>query len=65
MNWNETEAAYPQDCGIPELFAAQAQRTPDGIALEFGGESITYRDLDRKSNRLARYLGWLGFGSGD
>ena len=60
VSWNETEASYPKDCGIPELFAAQAQRTPDGIALEFGGESLAYRDLDCKSNRLARYLVDLG-----
>ena len=40
VSWNETEASYPKDCGIPELFVAQAQRTPDGIALEFGGESL-------------------------
>ena len=63
VSWNETEASYPKDCGIPELFVAQVRLTPDRIALEFGRESITYRDLDRKSNRLARYLGDLGIAS--
>ena len=34
----------------------QADRTPDQVALEFGDESMTYRQLDARSNRLARYL---------
>ena len=35
--WNATEAAYPQDACFHELFAAQAGRTPDAVAVVFEG----------------------------
>ena len=45
---------------IPELFAAQAVRTPDAVALSCGERSWTYRALDDESNRLAHTLIDLG-----
>ncbi len=36
---------------VPALFAAQAARTPDAVAITFDGHSITYRELDEASNR--------------
>ncbi|MFM8646492.1 MAG: AMP-binding protein, partial [Methylocystis sp.] len=41
---------------LPDLFAAQVAKSPDAIALIFGDEEISYRELDRRSNQLARYL---------
>ncbi|WP_156750253.1 non-ribosomal peptide synthetase, partial [Mycobacterium sp. E2479] len=41
---------------IPELFAAQAARTPGAAALTFEGRSLTYRAIDEASNRLAHLL---------
>ncbi|WP_156750165.1 condensation domain-containing protein, partial [Mycobacterium sp. E2479] len=38
---------------IPELFAAQVARAPGAVALTFEGRSVTYRELDEASNRLA------------
>ncbi|HEX8617625.1 MAG TPA: amino acid adenylation domain-containing protein, partial [Thermoanaerobaculia bacterium] len=38
------------------LFEAQADRTPDAIALAFDGERMTYRELDRRANQLAHAL---------
>jgi amino acid adenylation domain-containing protein len=41
------------DLTIPALFAAQAAGRPDATALVFGTESLTYAELDRRSNALA------------
>ena len=45
-----------------QLFEAQAQRTPSALALECGPERLTYGRLNRRANRLARYLTKLGVG---
>ncbi|EUA27771.1 amino acid adenylation domain protein [Mycobacterium intracellulare] len=49
---------------IPALFAAQAARTPDTAALVCDGHSMTYRELDEASNRLAHLLAARGAGPG-
>ncbi|EUA33536.1 putative PEPTIDE SYNTHETASE NRP domain protein [Mycobacterium xenopi 4042] len=41
---------------IPELFAAQVERTPHAVALSDGQRSMTYRQLDQAANRLAHLL---------
>ncbi len=55
FEWNRTAAAYPAAC-IHELFAEQAARAPDRVALVAAGRTMTYGELDRLSNRLARHL---------
>ena len=45
-----------------ELFARQASRTPDAIAVRDEAGQVTYRELDQRSNQLARYLRRLGVG---
>ncbi|MFL6245513.1 MAG: non-ribosomal peptide synthetase, partial [Thermoanaerobaculia bacterium] len=50
-----TEHAIP-DVTIPELLHAQVLRTPDHIALVYGDESLTYTDLDARTNQLAHHL---------
>ena len=47
---------------IPTLFAAQVERTPDAIALVFGDERLTYRELNQRTNQLANHLRRLGVG---
>ncbi len=49
---------------LPALFAAQVARTPDAPAVLAGGESLTYRQLDRRSNALAAELVAHGAGPG-
>ncbi|XYI02142.1 amino acid adenylation domain-containing protein [Sorangium sp. So ce1128] len=56
VEWNATQTAYPRDACIHELFEAQVARTPDAVAAVEGGEVLTYRELDRRANRLARRL---------
>ena len=46
------------------LFAVQAERLPEAEAVVFGSERLTYRELDRRSNRLAWHLAGLGVGPG-
>jgi hypothetical protein len=62
VEWNATAADCPRDACIHELFEAQVARTPNGLALECEGERLTYRQLNRRANRLARYLKELGVG---
>jgi amino acid adenylation domain-containing protein len=52
---NATSADYPSDA-VTTLIAAQAQRTPDAIAIESGNVAVTYAELERRANRLANYL---------
>ena len=47
---------------ITELFEAQVARTPGVLALTFAEESLTFADLNQRSNRLARYLMAQGVG---
>ncbi len=61
VTWNDTGAASPR-VSLPELIEAQVDRTPDAIAVEFDGAALTYRELDRRANRLARRLLELGVG---
>ncbi|MCW3095480.1 MAG: amino acid adenylation domain protein [Chthonomonadaceae bacterium] len=54
--WNDTHREYPRNCCIHQLFEEQARHTPDAIAVEFAGRSMTYADLDARANRLAHHL---------
>jgi amino acid adenylation domain-containing protein/thioester reductase-like protein len=47
---------------VHELFAEQAIRRPDGLAVIAGRACVTYRELDESANRLAHYLGQIGAG---
>ncbi|OMC30955.1 hypothetical protein A5740_15870 [Mycobacterium sp. GA-1841] len=49
---------------IPALFAQLVTRTPDAVAVTYAGRSMSYRDLDEASNRLARTLAAEGAGPG-
>jgi amino acid adenylation domain-containing protein len=64
VEWNRTAADYPRDATVHALFAEQAAATPDATAIVYGDASITYRELDEKSSRLANHLRGLGVVAG-
>ncbi|NRP75841.1 Linear gramicidin synthase subunit D [Ensifer psoraleae] len=57
---NRTDAAYPSELCVHELFEAQVRRAPDAVALVFEGQSISYGELNAQANRLAHHLIGLG-----
>jgi len=64
LQWNETEAAAQPTC-FHTLWESQVAKHPDRIALvEDGpeGKTFTYDNLNRRANRLARYLRGMGVG---
>lgn len=54
--FNDTQADYPQDKTIHELFEEQVKKTPNNIAAIFGNQELTYQQLNQKANQLARLL---------
>ncbi|HEU4562901.1 MAG TPA: amino acid adenylation domain-containing protein, partial [Longimicrobium sp.] len=60
--WNATGAPYPAGLCIHQLVEAQVERTPGAVAVVFEGETLTYRELNERANRLARHLRALGVG---
>jgi amino acid adenylation domain-containing protein len=54
--FNYTAESYPADKNIVALFEEQVAKTPDAVAVKFEGDSLTYRELNTRSNQLARYL---------
>jgi amino acid adenylation domain-containing protein len=62
VEWNATAREYPRECCFQELFEAQARLSPDRVAVECEGSSLTYSELNRRSNRLAARLRHLGVG---
>jgi amino acid adenylation domain-containing protein len=57
---NKTEADYTRESTIAQLFEQQVARTPDAVAVVSAGRSLSYRELDQRSNQLARHLQRLG-----
>lgn len=65
VEFNSTKESYPETKVIHQLFEEQVERTPDNIALVFEGRQLTYRELNEKSNQIARALREQGIKSND
>ncbi|MFJ8314263.1 MULTISPECIES: amino acid adenylation domain-containing protein, partial [unclassified Streptomyces] len=59
--WSGTTGAVTA-ATLPDLLTAQAQRTPDATAVVFGDRTLTFLELNRQANRLARLLADQGVG---
>ncbi|WP_345599935.1 amino acid adenylation domain-containing protein [Thermocatellispora tengchongensis] len=53
--WNAPGSDKPGP-SVPEVFARQAARTPDAVAVRWDGGAWTYRELDERADRLAHAL---------
>lgn len=60
--WNRTARVFPRDQCFHDLFAQQADRTPERVAVSCGADSLTYAELDRQSSELASRLSERGVG---
>lgn len=56
VEWNASQMAYPSESGVHHEISKQAKRTPNQIAVEFGGSAMTYAELENQSNQVARFL---------
>ncbi|MEJ6982612.1 amino acid adenylation domain-containing protein, partial [Pedobacter sp. P351] len=54
--FHTSSSAYPADKSILDLFLDQVKQRPESIAVVFGNDELTYKDLDDRSNQLAHYL---------
>jgi len=63
VEWNDTEAEYPQDRTVISLFEEQIEKRRDAIAIESEGEQISYGQLNGRANQLAHYLRSEGVGT--
>lgn len=53
---NATQVSYPREICLHTLFEAQVERSPDAMAVVAEGGALTYRELNRRANRLAHHL---------
>ncbi len=65
VEWNDTRVEFPAQYCLHQLFEAQAEKTPNAIALVCGAEQLTYQELNARANQLASYLQRLGVGPED
>ncbi|MBN1147165.1 MAG: amino acid adenylation domain-containing protein, partial [Anaerolineales bacterium] len=64
MAWSGKKTPYPADRCVHQLFEEQAARTPQAIAVVFGGQELTYSQLNARANQAAHYLREMGVGKG-
>ncbi|MCP3142127.1 non-ribosomal peptide synthase/polyketide synthase [Pyxidicoccus sp. QH1ED-7-1] len=62
VTWNDTRRPVTRDACLHTLFEAQADSTPDALAVECGDEQLSFRELDSSSTQLAHHLRALGVG---
>ncbi len=63
--WNATERPLQAHPRFERWISAQAQRTPDHVAVTAGTQRLTYRDIEHAANRIAHVLLARGVGHGD
>jgi amino acid adenylation domain-containing protein len=56
VQWNATQASYPRELCVHELFEEQVRQSPDELALVCGSGRLSYRELNRRADALALSL---------
>jgi amino acid adenylation domain-containing protein len=54
--WNRTEMHFDADLTLHQIFEMQVKSNPDAPAVYFNGQSLTYRELNIRSNQMAHSL---------
>lgn len=62
MNGKTSEFGALGDLLLHQMFEAEVRRAPDAVALAFRNQELTYGELDRRANQLARHLKSMGVG---
>src|SRR5712692_7028505 len=62
--WNRTDADYDREQCLHRLIERQAARNPNRVALVSDEGTLTYGQLERRANQLARYLQRQSVGRG-
>jgi amino acid adenylation domain-containing protein/non-ribosomal peptide synthase protein (TIGR01720 family) len=62
IEWNRTESKSENRRCLHELIEERVEAAPEAVALIYEEQRISYRELDRRANRLAHYLRALGVG---
>ena len=63
VGWGQGKVEERIDTSIQEEFEEQQRRSPEGLAVTFEADSLTYRQLNQRANQLAHHLRKLGVGS--
>ena len=64
VEFNDTARDFPREQTVAQLFEAQAEQTPQSVAVVFEGKTLTYRELNQRANQLAHALRGLDVGPG-
>ncbi|MBE8168643.1 MAG: AMP-binding protein, partial [Shewanella sp.] len=56
VDWNDTDAPYPSDTSVGELFEQQVNKTPHQLAIVSDEKSLTYQELNTRVNQLAHLI---------
>ena len=62
VEWNDTKTDYSKAACIHHLFEAQAERTPNAVAVVFEDQELSYQELNHRATQLAHHLRGLGIG---
>ena len=61
---NQTQFDFPHEKCVHQLFEAQVERTPEAVVVVYKNTLLTYHELNRRANGLAKNLQALGVGPG-
>jgi amino acid adenylation domain-containing protein len=65
LDYNDTKEFYPLDQCLHQLFEQQVALTPDNVAVIFDERRLSYAELNKQANEVARQLQQLGVGPDD